>query len=78
MSAPSIPEDRPKDQQEDWTKNQLGRCRSKNLDLSENGVRSRDKVLTNSTLSLTELELLDMLLNPNNPCDDTKPVGKRL
>ena len=38
----------------------------------------RDKVLTKSAASLTELELLEMLLYPSNPRGDTKPVAKRL
>ena len=37
----------------------------------------RDKVLTKSAASLTELELLEMLLYPSNPRGD-QPVAKRL
>ena len=38
----------------------------------------RDKVFGKSAESLTELELLEMLLYPSNPRGDTKPIAKRL
>ena len=38
----------------------------------------RDKVLGKSAESLTELELLEMLLYHSNPRGDTKPIAKRL
>ena len=38
----------------------------------------RDKVLCKSAESLTELELLEMLLYQSNPRGDTKPIAKRL
>ena len=38
----------------------------------------RDKVLGKSAESLTELELLEMLLYQSNPRGDTKPIAKRL
>ena len=38
----------------------------------------RDKVLGKSAGSLTELELLEMLLYQSNPRGDTKPIAKRL
>ena len=70
MKSPSIPEDRLKDQP--------GRLRSKNPNISGHRARMRDKVLTKSAASLTELELQEMLLYPSNPRGDTKPVAKRL
>ena len=41
-------------------------------------ARMRDKVLGKSAESLTELELLKMLLYQSNPRGDTKPITKRL
>ena len=38
----------------------------------------RDKVLGKSAESLTELELLEMLLYQSNPYGNTKPIAKRL
>ena len=38
----------------------------------------RDKLLGKSAESLTELELLEMLLYESNPRGDTKPIAKRL
>ena len=38
----------------------------------------RDKLLGKSAESLTELELLEMLLYQRNPRGDTKTVAKRL
>ena len=38
----------------------------------------RDKLLGKSAESLTELELLEMLLHHSNPRGDTKPIAKRV
>jgi DNA repair protein RadC len=38
----------------------------------------RDKVIDKSAATLTELELLEMILYPSNPRGDTKPMAKRL
>ena len=38
----------------------------------------RDKVLTKSAASPTELELPEMLFHPSNPLEDNKSVTKRL
>ena len=38
----------------------------------------RDKLLGKSAESLTELELLEILLYQSNPRGDTKPITKRL
>jgi DNA repair protein RadC len=38
----------------------------------------RDKVIEKSAATLTELELLEMILYPSNPRGDTKPIAKRL
>ena len=38
----------------------------------------RDKLLGKSAESLTELELLEMLLYQSNPRGDTKPIAKRV
>ena len=38
----------------------------------------RDKLLGKSAESLTELEVLEMLLYQSNPRGDTKPITKRL
>ena len=38
----------------------------------------RDKVIDKSAATLTEFELLEMILYPSNPRGDTKPMAKRL
>jgi DNA repair protein RadC len=38
----------------------------------------RDKVIDKSAVTMTELELLEMILYPSNPRGDTKPMAKRL
>lgn len=66
MNTPSKPDDEPRG------------SRSKNPDIYGHRARMRDKVLGKSAESLTELELLEMLLYHSNPRGDTKPIAKRL
>ena len=66
MNTPSQPDDEPRE------------SRSKNPDTYGHRARMRDKELGKSAESLTELELLEMLLYHSNPRGDTKPIAKRL
>ncbi|MGB1758665.1 MAG: UPF0758 domain-containing protein, partial [Candidatus Puniceispirillaceae bacterium] len=66
MNTPPQPDDEPRG------------SRSKNPDIYGHRARMRDKVLGKSAESLTELELLEMLLYHSNPRGDTKPIAKRL
>ena len=50
----------------------------KNPDLAGHRRRMRDKVIDKSAATLTELELLEMILYPSNPRGDTKTTAKRL
>ena len=50
----------------------------KNPVIAEYRRRMRDKVINKSAATLTELELLEMILYPSNPRGDTKPIAKRL
>ena len=50
----------------------------KKPDLAGHRRRMRDKVINKSAATLTELELLEMILYPNSPRDDTKHMAKRL
>ena len=50
----------------------------KNPDIAGHRRRMRDKVIEKSAATLTEIELLEMILYPSNPRGDTKPVAKRL
>jgi DNA repair protein RadC len=38
----------------------------------------REKVIDKSAATLTELELLEMILHPSKPRGDSKPMAKRL
>ena len=62
----------------DQPKDKPGLPKSKNLYISERRARTRDKALTKSAASLTELKLMEIPLYPSDPCGDTKPVAKRL
>ena len=66
MNTQSQPDDEPRG------------SRSKKPDICGHRARMRDKVLGKSAESLTELELLEMLLYQSNPRGDTKPIAKRL
>ena len=48
------------------------------VELSPVTIAVRDKVIEKSAATLTELELLEMILYPSNPRGDTKPIAKRL
>ena len=50
----------------------------KNPEIAGHRRRMRDKVIDKSAATLTELELLEMILYPSNPRGDTKPMAKRL
>jgi DNA repair protein RadC len=50
----------------------------KNPDIAGHRRRMRDKVIDKTAATLTELELLEMILYPSNPRGDTKPMAKRL
>ena len=50
----------------------------KNPDIAGHRRRMRDKVIDKSAATLTELELLEMILYPSNPRGDTEPMAKRL
>ena len=66
MNTQSQPDDEPRG------------SRSKNPDIYGHRAHTRDKVLGKSAESLTELELLELLLYHSNPRGDTKPIAKRL
>ena len=51
---------------------------SKKPDITGHRRRMRDKVIDKSAATLTEFELLEMILYPSNPRGDTKPMAKRL
>ena len=50
----------------------------KNPDIAGHRRRMRDKMIDKSAVTMTELELLEMVLYPSNPRGDNKHIAKRL